>query len=186
MEAAQKEKDVSRSSARQPEHSSCVGEMLDPDALITEYKEKIAEEGKSGYANSKMNELIEKAKISHRRGNYSDSYDCFAHALAILESDPKAKTPDEMHATMLANIASSLHFLGHLELAKVRVEFQRRDGFCAVHQESQVVTACVHFVLAEVLRARTGRVQADPAVVVDLHDDGPHLRQAHRAHPGPP
>jgi len=91
----------------------------EPTALIEEYKIKCNEEIKTNRQRKKLkNDLTEKAQVCHRTGNYDGSYDLFCHLLAAIETDPYTTNVSEMRATVTANIASALQFLGQEELAK--------------------------------------------------------------------
>ena len=95
---------------------------FDADALVEQYKIKCNDEIKSNRQRNRLkNDLTERAQVHHRTGNYEGSYDLFCHLLAAIETDPYTTQVSEMRATITANIASALQFLGEEEGAKVRV-----------------------------------------------------------------
>ena len=94
----------------------------DPNGKLEEYKAKVAEEVTRSWQRSRLvNKLTEEAQVAHKTGRYEVSLDKFLYLLAVVELDPKTGTgPNETRATLTSNIGSALHFLGELELAKVR------------------------------------------------------------------
>ena len=95
---------------------------FDPDGKLEQYKIKCSEEIKTNRQRRNLkNDITEKAQVAHRTGDYEASYDLFCHLLAAVETDPYTTNVSEMRATVTANIASALQFLGEDEKAKVRL-----------------------------------------------------------------
>jgi len=95
----------------------------DPEGLVETYKQKCVEEIKTNYQRKTLkNDLTEKAQVAHRTAQYDTSYDLFCHLLAAIETDPYTTNVSEMRATITANVASALHFLGQDDLAKEMYE----------------------------------------------------------------
>jgi len=94
--------------------------LLDPESLLAEYKESMAEQVKKRRQRSKLTtRLTEEAQAAHKTGKYEISFDKFVNLLAVIELDPSEKVGEsETHATIVANIASALHFLGDSDNAK--------------------------------------------------------------------
>lgn len=94
----------------------------DPDALLAEHKEAMAEISKKRFFSGRgrlTTRLTEEAQAAHKTGKYEVSLDKFLNLLALMELDAKEMSrPSEGHAIIVANIASALHFLGEVDTAK--------------------------------------------------------------------
>ena len=93
---------------------------IDPYSRIESYKIRTSEEvgDSSRKRRNLQSDLTDKAQVAHRTGNYEGSFDLFCHLLAVVDTDPRTTNASEMRATVTANLASAMHFLGELDVAK--------------------------------------------------------------------
>ena len=148
--------------------------MYDVEESLSTYKEQVKSELKSSrQRRRKMEELMDLAQSAHKTGRYEVSFDKFVYILAILESDPSAKTPDEMHAMIVSNIGSALHFLGETSIAatyyeKALEEFgQMRNGWVSWAMQGQLPEARKAYI-----QARLAQVAAGESPDASLYLDG--------------
>jgi len=123
---------------------------------IQECKDFFAsEEGKKELSGAKTT-CSEEAQVLYKAGDYNGSLDKFCKYLAAVKLD---KTPDpEVEASLYANLASCLHHLDELELAKkyYTLALELFEAKCATSRLTWLVYGDINQRRVDYVKARVG------------------------------